>query len=422
MREITEIDVTEDEQQDRENALIDTNGSQKDSISPAGIFEVTAKTFDTSEVPDITFDFDVPDINFDTEAPDFAFDIETPDITFDVETPDINFDAGAPDINFDTEDPEPRQLPHEPPSNSDDAALQTLSPLDAKEATIHRSFKPISPAKLKKARRTRRTLITVIVLLLLLLCAGIAAGVYYYLNYVQGETTHTYDPVAIEHDSNTIDDRGVTEAVEMPNLAQMFGLTPEEVLSILGADYTITKTDSDVANQAPSGTANEADSGDYEAEATTKQVVTISYTPQEQNSTVNLRQSQKIYLSLGEQGTTIEVYFVSSMDILDFPFSSFSDLVSTNNYFVWTLSQAGVFALQNVPYKVPSREEYTEFVDKDANVLKIQKETTTWTGTLASGVPPTSFEIRFTYDYGASGVEDSPDKHPLQRMVYLKLR
>jgi len=125
---------------------------------------------------------------------------------------------------------------------------------------------------------------------------------------------------------------------------------------------------------------------------------------------------------LGEQGTTIEVYFVSSMDMLAFPILSFADLVATNNYFIWALSQAGIVAQQQVPYKTPSREEFTEFVDKDANALKIQKETTTWTGSLASGAPPTSFEIRFTYDYGASGVEDSPDKHPLQRMVYLKLR
>jgi len=311
------------------------------------------------------------------------------------------------------EDLETEELPDEPPSNAGAEPKQPINSTQASEAVFQRNFKPISPAKLKKARRTRRTLITVIVLLLIVLIGGVAGGVYYYLNFVQSETTHAYDPIVMGNEGDTLDDRGVTEALEMPDLALMFGMTPEAVLAMLGEDYSITKIDSDTQGQTSDT--------ETEANAATKQIVTISYTPQDQSNASSLRQTQKIYLSLGEQGTTIEIYFVSSMDILDFPISSFADLVATNDLFVRTLTLAGVVVSPDAVYLPPSSKEFTEFVDPDANALRIKKETTTWSGRLLSGAAPTAFEITFTYDYGASGVDDAPDKHPLQRMVYLKL-
>jgi hypothetical protein len=72
-------------------------------------------------------------------------------------------------------------------------------------------------------------------------------------------------------------------------------------------------------------------------------------------------------------------------------------------------------------YIVPSQVDFTEYVDPDASVVKIRKETTSWSGTLVSEVAPTNFEITYTFDYGASGVEDKPGKHPTQRTLYIKL-
>jgi len=300
----------------------------------------------------------------------------------------------------------------------DDAELEA-GQTDEDQTSLPPGFKPISEAKLKRAKRTKRILITVIILLLLVLCGCVVIGAYYYLNFVHHEPTQAQDPIVIEIEGDTIEDRGVAEPMEMPNLAQMFGMTPEEILVILGPEYAITKTD--VAEPTEDEELNPEEGGELETDSVTTQVVTITYTPNEQDGTVSLRQTQRIYLTLGRQGTTIEVYFYSSMDILDFPISNFADLVNTNDSFLKTLSSAGVTVLPDDPYIAPSREEFTEFVDPNANVKRIKKETATWTGSLASEVPPTSFEITYTFDYGASGVEDSPDKYPLQRMIYLKL-
>ncbi|MCL2529154.1 MAG: hypothetical protein FWE41_02320 [Coriobacteriia bacterium] len=322
-----------------------------------------------------------------------------------------SFEAGAG--QQDEEAFEPEESNSEPQNGASLEAEQPAAPTEASAAVFHRNFKPISKAKLKKARRTRRALITAIILLLIVLVGGTAAGVYYYLNFIQTEPVHTYDPGGIANEGDAFDDRGVVEAMEVPNLTQMFGRTADEVLTLLGADYSITKVDASVGG--------DPDDEDSQASSATKQIITISYTPQEQADVSSLRLTQKIYLSLGEQGTVIEVYFVSSMDLLDFPFTSFADLVATNESFVRVLTQAGVLIMPDITYTAPSSAEYTEFVDKDANFLKIKKETTTWAGSLVSEVAPKDFEITFTFDYGASGVEDSPDKLPLQRTVYLKL-
>jgi len=298
------------------------------------------------------------------------------------------------------------------------ALKQSLEPApdlpDDVDAAFARHFKPIPEAKLKKARRTKRSLITMITVLVLVLCGAATAGVYFYLHFAPSGTPLVQDPpLILETNGSQVDDRGITESVEMPHLASMFGKTPDEVLAVLGSDYSITKVDSGPTDQMAS------EDGFLPA---IRQVVTISYTSsEEQNNLAALRQSQWIYLSLNEWGTTIEVYFVSSMDILDFPISSFSDLVATSDSFEKTLGLAGVMIAPEITYTVPSKEEFTEYVDPEASIKKVRKETTAWRGTLMSETTPTSFDITFTYDFGASGIEDTPDRHPIQRMLYLKL-
>ena len=63
-----------------------------------------------------------------------------------------------------------------------------------------------------------------------------------------------------------------------------------------------------------------------------------------------------------------------------------------------------------------------EYVDPQASSKKVTKESATFTGQLDSETPPTAFSLVLTYDYGAAGVADTPDKKPAQRMVYLRLR
>ncbi len=334
-------------------------------------------------------------------------------------------------INEATADASEAAKPHDAPDTSETPASEAQGEeLQAKADSIAEAvqsdepllpahFEPIPEEKLVHAKRKRRTLIVVIVILIIVLLGAAAGSIYYYLNYGQNNAHIAQPSNVIEGDEAAVQDRGTTVTVEMPDLVQMFGKTPDEVVAILGPDYVITKTDivTDAEGTESSGAEGEAS----EVSPVVANMVTISYTPQEQTSPVGATQVQNIYLGLDEGGKTVEVYFVSSMNLLDYPISSFADLVATRTSFVGSLASAGATVSTEVEYIAPTEEEYTEYVDPEASVKKIKKETVTMKGTLVSEQAPTKFEITYTYDYGASGVEATPDRQPSQRMLYIKL-
>lgn len=288
--------------------------------------------------------------------------------------------------------------------------------------TIPPHFEPIPQDKLKRAKRTRRILVAIIVLLILVLLSAVAGAVYYYLNYTEPPPPVESTPAEIEA-TDTVQDRGTTETIAMPNLLAMFGKTPEEVVATLGSNYTITKTEGssgDTSSDDP-----EAAEGEEGEESTdTSGIVamsTISYTPDEDSGATGAKHVQNIYLSLNAQGMTVEVYFVSSMSLLDYPTTRFEDLVMTKDSFVDTLSNAGVAVAADAAYTPPTSEDYNEYVDADGDASMIKKQSATFKGAVASEQAPTKFEITYTYEYGATGVEDTPDKQPSQRMLYIKL-
>lgn len=299
------------------------------------------------------------------------------------------------------------------------ATEETAIPENDDEPMMPAHFEAIPKEKLAKAKRTRRILVAILVLLILLLIGAAVGAVYYYMNYAQHPTTTVETDQVIDSGQGDLTDRGTTEAIEMPNLAQMFGKTPEEALATLGSDYSITDTKTVEQPDSGSGTAA---NDNPQANSAARQVVTIGYTPKEQTSSIGTTQVQNIYLTLNSAGKSIEVYFVSSMNLLDYPISSFAELVATKTSFADSLASAGITIAADVNYTAPQPEEYTEYVDPEATNKKIKKESVTFSGTLASEKPPTTFEITYTYDFGASGVEDTPDKQPSQRMLYIKLR
>ncbi|MDR1358825.1 MAG: hypothetical protein LBJ48_05685 [Coriobacteriales bacterium] len=313
------------------------------------------------------------------------------------------------------------------------ATEPTAEQADASEPALPPHFTPIPEEKLARAKRIKRILIVIIVLLLAILLGTAGTALYYYVTYAQVEGSIT-QPDGVIGPEDDIQDRGTMETIAMPRLTQMFGKTPEAVLTLLGPGYSITKTDtvSEEGTSASEPSAPEDTPADSPADSTEEpatdetgsaiaQVVTISYTSAEQASPVGATQVQNIYLSLDEAGQTVEVYFTSSMNLLDFPISSFADLVATKNSFVATLSSVGATVASDVAYPTLTKEEYTTYVDPEASNKKIRKETREWSGALVAEQPPTNFEISYTYDYGASGAEDTPDRQPSQRMLHIKL-
>lgn len=344
-----------------------------------------------------------------------------------VELPGIGHDeaagpGGGPEADLGAEsdpgiDAEIDAGPSEPSGSSDQAG--------GDEPFFPSPFESIPEEKLAKAKRTKRTLIIVIILLALLLLGVAAGAVYYYLSMEDASATIEHAGNVIE-DGSVTQDRGTTETIEMPDLVKMFGKTPEEVLKTLGPDYSITNTGTTAAEDASEAETDENGDGTEDAEGdeastTTSQVTTISYTPQEQASTYGTTHVLNIYLTLDESGATREVYFAGSMSLLDYPISNFADLVAAKTSLADTLRSAGATMASDTPYTAPTEDEYTIYVDPSANKRLIRKETVTVTGSLASEQAPKNFEVTYTYDYGASGVEISPDRQPSQRMLYIKL-
>ena len=340
----------------------------------------------------------------------------------EVEETDEVSQANKADATSQVDDIDNADKPDEP---DESPSPEEPSQEQEEESSASAHFGSIPAEKLARAKSVRRTLIVAIAVLLLILLGVGAVSAYYFFSSADGTAGIEQPNVVIESDGGETQDRGITESIGMPNLAKMMGRSPEEVVAILGSDYSISKVDT-VAEENPEGTEEEpVDDPDAdpesEASATAAKIATISYTPKQQTSSVGSTQVQNIYLTLDESDKTIEVYFVSSMNLLDFRILSFADLVATKATFVDTLIFAGLNVETSIGYTAPTVEEYTEYVDEEASIKKVKKETMTWEGSLISAQPPTSFEITFTYDFGASGAEDVPDKQPTQRMLYIKL-
>jgi hypothetical protein len=293
------------------------------------------------------------------------------------------------------------------PGDGEAAVAQT--PADA-DMPLPPHFEPIPEAKIKKAKRTRIVLMVIIALLVLALAGMGAVAAYVYINQESNAKTIESDDVKIDTavDDSKVQDKGTVQATESPNLVAMFGKTGDEVEALLGSDYALTKTEE----------VEEQDNPEI------KQLVTFSYSPPDKQSsaTVGTTQTQNIYLSLNEQGQTIEVYFVSSIDLLGYPISTFSELTATKDTITKAVSAAGATVASDFAYTAPKQEQYIVYVDPDAKTKKVKKETATFNGNLQSEIAPTTFSLTLTYDYGASGVADTPDKKPTQRTLYLTLR
>jgi hypothetical protein len=276
---------------------------------------------------------------------------------------------------------------------------------DIKQTNLPPHFEPIPPEKLDRAKRTKRILIAIIIILLcsLLVMAGIAGYVY----LVQQQNIQAVEKTALMMETNAerrVQDKGTAQEKEMPNLAQMFGITTDVVMAQLGSEYALVKTEAVEEADLPQA----------------KQLSTVTYAPTEKG-TVGTVQVQNIYLSLDDSGAIVGVYFVGSLDTLGYQMSSFAELTNNRLTLDKVLSSAGLAAAADFAYTAPTIEQYTQYVDPLATTKKVKKETAIFNGILRSETAPTSFSLTFTYDYGASGVADTPDKKPSQRMVYLRL-
>jgi hypothetical protein len=347
------------------------------------------------------------DINQSTEQPNTG---ETPEPTIGdpiLDTPEFASLEQTADTTP-TEAVSPEDAPTEDAPTDDTPAEDNFT--DETDAPLPPHFEPIPAEKLKRAKRTKIVLIVIIILLILALAGMGATAVYVFINQESNSKTieNPVLDIAVKDQETRVQDKGTLQATEAPNLVQMFGKTSAEVQTLLGPNYTLVKTEPLTEPENPA----------------IVQLTTFAYSPSEKPTSAGVGSSlaQNIYLSLNAEGQTIEVYFVSSIDLLGYPISTFAELTGNKSPLENAILAAGAVVSPDFVYQAPVAQQFAQYVDTEATNKRVKKETFSFTGALQSEAAPTSFTLTFTYDYGAAGVADTPDKKPTQRTLYLTLK
>ena len=287
-----------------------------------------------------------------------------------------------------------------------DADGQAPSP----KAQVSAQLKPIPKERIKRARRTKVMLIFLIIVLLAALGGLVYLGYTLLQTSQEHHTTVTVTPDTVI-DSNLEDtsqsNANAIKTTTIPDLSGLFGLSVAESQEFLGSDYVLIKTDD----------ASEDDNPDI------KQMVVFSYQPRGSvGSSSALAAAPSIYLSLNAQGEVIEVYFISSLEVLGYPSATFVSFVSTQDMLYNALRAAGVTPSSDYVYNAPTPSEFTVYVNATTDVKKIRKEEVLFTGSTTNQNAPKIWQFKLIYDYGASGITQGSDIKPNQRTISILLR
>lgn len=276
-----------------------------------------------------------------------------------------------------------------------------------------------------KSKKLKVMLIIVLVVLLI----GIGALCFWGFNLVgqaHEENTHVVD--SSSGSTMTINDTVNAAAslnLQMPELSKLFGQSVDEALAFLGADYQLVATSQVTVPAAADGTEAVVDDN------TVTQIAEIDYKQASGKtgsastataSTTTVANTPKLYLSLNGSGKVLECYATSSLDVLGYPESTFSTLVSTQDALTGVLKNISVNPATDYVYTAPDPAAYTTYAaDSDGNATStIVKEETTFSGYTADQTTrPTTWSVTFTYDYSKMNISGKPTD--LSRTVTVKL-
>lgn len=269
-----------------------------------------------------------------------------------------------------------------------------------------------------QARRTKIILISIIVLLILAI-AALAVVSYNFIFMDKDNDAQVVKPIE-DISGSDVKDTEIPEAARVktttiPDLVSCFGLTITEASARLGVDYQLTKTE-EVSD---------------EENTDIKQLATFTYEPLTKSSNTNSASSStfgtrvkaeilNIYASLDEEGRIIELYYVASMDLLGYPTSDFASLVGTVDTFKGILKSAGIKAA-DFTYQAPEVDAYTTYVDPDAEIKRVKKQSFTLPGKTTAEAAPTAWSITITYDYNAETETTTTVQTESNRTIHLRL-
>jgi hypothetical protein len=264
--------------------------------------------------------------------------------------------------------------------------------------------------QLKKSKRAKIVLILVIVVLVLALGALGYLGYKIFTDNMQQPST----PAANTPSDFTtaVDDSSVPGVIEItttniPNLAQLFGLSVDEVTAILGTQFQL-KSSTPLTDPL---------------DANVSQLATFVYTPEvtgEAAASTNITlPTETIYASLNAEGKVISIYYVCDLKLLGYPQEPFTSLLADEDIIIESLTAAGV-SPRDFVFEVPSESSIIYDNAQSANP-KIVKQTQIYSGRTTSEANPTAWTLTITYDYGISGVTSTDEFRKATSTVNLKL-
>ena len=276
--------------------------------------------------------------------------------------------------------PQEQPLPT-PPLPIEDTSAQRAADAEKAKATLDPSssqfFVIPGDNKKKKDSPSKGKYIAGIIIVLLIILAFAVAG-YLYLKD-QDKAREADSGINI----SDIDDADVVPVVpsqselttSIPMLCQLFGSTSDEVGIFLGENYQTSSTEN----------VNDGN---------VTRRVTFVYSPQ--GSTTNLVNAPTIKVSLDKDGKVVQVYYMSSMEILGYPESDFKTLVSTSDALKSALRSAEI-DYDDFTYTAPKESDYTTYIDTKNQI--VSKESSLFVGTIKGKRAPTKWMLAFTYSY-----------------------
>lgn len=287
------------------------------------------------------------------------------------------------------------EAPKEPPAPSadeepkDDARVDLQAEIaNAKKSKggskhgRHAAAAPELSPRMKKSKRTRKVLI-VLVILLILVVGALGYFIYQTFSNSQQEAAQqtqehaaatSADSMAVEKADDAADSS--TYLTDVPNIAQLLGMTQDEALAAIGHGALVT------SNREVNEEGNPI-----------KATLNVALTEEIADSKTG---TPTVYLDLGEDGRVIQAGYSASAAALGFGSLSFADAISAEHVVEKTFAKTGVDIPEGSAVLPATKAEYTTYASDGTTVMR---ESCSFSGEVTVNGRPCEWSSILSYDY-----------------------
>lgn len=245
----------------------------------------------------------------------------------------------------------------------------------------HAAPEPELSPRMKKSKRTRRVLIVLVILFVIVI---VALGYFTFRaisNSQQEAAQQTLDKnsnssanTAIDQTSDAID--SMTRLADVPNLAQLLGMTQDEALTAIGHGALVT------SNREVNEDGNPI-----------KTTLNVALTDEAADSRTG---TPTVYLGLAQNGRVCQAGYSASAAALGFSSLSFADAVNTEHVIEKTLAKTGVDIPEGSALLPADKAAYTTYANDGTTVVR---ERCSFDGDVTVNGIPCAWSAVLSYDY-----------------------